>query len=529
MSNEISQGGVGNYAFQDIKDSTIIILGKSAEYQDLVERLSDKKRLLSYIPENEIQGRISISKEINNLESLINHTRQEVIRLADTFNKIEINTDRLIKAKEFFDKGEFASSRFVLESDVNQMIDEQNNLLEKRDYYEQEILPKLRHSSEEFLVLAISMMFDYDNPNQFENASDYFERSLKSFQTKENTFIYAKFLQDYSQFPKSEKYYIQYLEKFDNELTSGEKSSGLNNLAILYDYKHDYDKAIEIHKEALEIRRKLAQAEPEKYLADVATTTHNLATIYYNQTKFDEALKLFEEALEVRKELAKEDKKILPYVGTSLHNLAGVYKHKGNDYRALELYLCALSIFQVLSTSVSNEYLHNYSGTLNNMGIIYESWGHYKDALKTYKDSLQIMRNLAETNPRTFQDPLAITLNNIGNAYRFDGDFDNAEKSYYEALEIYRNLESGDSKSYTPNMASTLGNLAEFFFSGKPNREKSINYAVESVRLLLPIVRRVPFTRTYLENAYTVLRNWNYIDLEIEKQIFLLDKEGFFE
>lgn len=526
MPNEISQDGTGNVAFQDVENSIINInqlLGKSVQYQELIDQLNTKKELLSYIPEDEFEKRLTTSKQINDLESLLKQFKKDVLRLAEAFSQVEINTKRLIQAKEFFDTGEFDKSRAFLEVEIVQMKEEQDTLLRKQNEHEENILPQLKHNSEEFLVLGISTMFGSESSEKFGDACNYFECSIKSFQTKENTFIYAKFLQDYHQFPKSQIYYEQYLEDFDSELTQSEKSSGLNNLAVIYDYQHEYDKAIAKHEEALEIRKELAESKTEKCLADVSTTLNNLALIFDNQNKYDEALKMYKEALKIRRELADKDKIYLPYLGTTLHNLAGVYVHKGDDFNALKLYLNALEIYHELAMQVSSEYLYNYSGTLNNMANIYENWGDYKDALKSYKDSLLIIRDLAKTNPKKYLNQLAGILNNIGNAYRFNDDFENAEQSYYEALEICQNLAKSDSKSYIPLNASILGNLAEFFIKCKSNREKSIGYALETIKLLLPIVKQVPFTHKCLRNAQNSLNEWNYVNLGIENQINQLE------
>lgn len=526
MPDEISQDGIGNIAFQDVQNSTINInqhLGKSAQYQELIDQLNTKKELLSYIPKIEFEKRLAISKQINDLESLLKQFKKDVSRLAETFSQIEINTKRLIQAKEFFDNGEFDKSRAVLEVEIEQMKAEQETLLRKQNEYKENILPQLKHNSEEFLILGVSTIFSYENPKKFGDACDYFEHSIKGFQTKENTFIYAKFLQDYHQFPKSQLYYEQYLDRFDNDLTPSEKSSGLNNLAVLYDYQHEYDKAIAKHEEALEIRKELAKTKTDKSLADVSTTLNNLALIFKNQNKYDDALKLYEEALKIRRDLAGKNKTYLPYLGTTLHNLAGVYKHKGYDFNAFKLCLNALEIYHELATQVSSEYLYNFSGTLNNIANIYESLNNYEDALKIYRGSLEIVRSLAEENPKTYSTQLAGILNNVGNTYRFLNDLENAEQSYYEALEICQNLAKSDSKSYIPLTASILGNLAEFFIKCKSNKEQSVSYALKTIKMLLPIVKQVPFTIETLSNAQNSLKKWNYIDLDVENQINKLE------
>lgn len=118
MNNELSQHGFGLIGLQNIKDSKINItqiLGKSYQYKDLLERLNEQQEIFDLIPENNTEKRLKISGKINELKSLIEQFKQDVLSLAATFEKIEINTERLKRAKEFFDRGELSEARSVLE------------------------------------------------------------------------------------------------------------------------------------------------------------------------------------------------------------------------------------------------------------------------------------------------------------------------------------------------------------------------------------------------------------------------------
>ena len=60
------------------------------------------------------------------------------------------------------------------------------------------------------------------------------------------------------------------------------------------------------YKEALEIRRKLAEANPDAFLPYVATTLFNIALLRMSEHRKDEAKKACEEALEIYKAMAKK-------------------------------------------------------------------------------------------------------------------------------------------------------------------------------------------------------------------------------
>jgi tetratricopeptide (TPR) repeat protein len=306
-----------NIENKDIRDSVIInqveqnILPKSYEYSDLLDQLNTQIELFALLPKSETEKRLKVSGKINNLKDVIERFKSDVLQLARAFQNIDINTERLQRAKAFFDKGEFGEARAVLEIELEQMQDEQTHLLEERKYYETEVLPKLIKNAEEFRILALSTLTNYADPNRFENARNYFERSIKSHAKKSNIFQYALFLNRHNQFIEAEKYYLQYLNDFasqspeneENDLASqfsrSEKAEVLNNLALLHSYQNRYEEALKEHEEALQIYRILSGINPNTYLPRVALTLNNLTTLYTELNNPEEALKKYQEASQI--------------------------------------------------------------------------------------------------------------------------------------------------------------------------------------------------------------------------------------
>jgi tetratricopeptide (TPR) repeat protein len=308
---------------EDTQVEVRIVLDKSVQYKDLLDQLKTQEKLFALIPETEIEDRLAISKKVNDLKDLIEQFKHDVLQLAQGFQNVEINTDRLKRAKAYFDKGEFGEARAVFETELEEMQDNQTRLLEEKKRFETETLPKLKHNSEEFYILALSTRSDYTNPNRFADTCRYFELSIESEATKDNLFRYAYFLREHNQFPKAVNYYNQYLNKFANELSLKEKATTLNNLAILHENQNEYEKALKEYEEALEIRRNLAKDNPQTYLPNVATTLNNLAILHWYQKEYEKASKEFKEALKIRRNLAKDNPQTYLFdVAKTLNNLA---------------------------------------------------------------------------------------------------------------------------------------------------------------------------------------------------------------
>ena len=221
MSNEIKIEGSFNPVVQGVHDSTVNItqiLANSYQHNELLDKIKTKQELFDLQPEENTERRLQLSVEINDLQDTFKQFKRDVLALAETFNKIEINTDSLRRAKEFFDKGDIGEARAVLETELEQMQDEQTHWLKEKEHFEKDVLPNLLNNSEEFYLLAMATQTNYANPNRFEDTCKYFEDSIKSYPTKYNVFNYAKFLQEHNKFKEAATYYSQFLNDFASQL-----------------------------------------------------------------------------------------------------------------------------------------------------------------------------------------------------------------------------------------------------------------------------------------------------------------------
>lgn len=468
---------------ENIRNSTIInqvnqILPQSYEYNNLLDQLKTQERLFALVPENETAERLEISKKVNDLKDLIEQLKRDVLQLAEQFDRIEIKTERLQQAREFFEKGEFGEARALLNDNEEEIQSEEELLWAKRESYKTEIETKLKAKAEERLIQALLNQSDYTNSNWFADACRYFELSIKSEANKVNVFLYGYFLREHNQFTEAEKYYLQYLNDFAHQLSQGERAAGLNNLAILHEAQNNHKTALEEYEQALQIYRTLAEVNPNTYLLNVAYTLNNLAVLHRNQGDYQEALKEFEEALQIRR--------ALPEV-------------KPDDY------------LPFLAT------------TLNNLAVVHSYQKEYEKAFIEYEEALQIYRKLAEVNPHPYLPDVAYVLNNFAGLHYDRDEFEEVLQKSEESTKIYRELAITNFQANFPFLARGLQNLALFYQKKIQQRDKSIAYAIEAMRILLPDkVEKVPFTQEFFVKAWKVLQDWNLSEEEIQQ---LLDEK----
>jgi tetratricopeptide (TPR) repeat protein len=252
----------------------------------------------------------------------------------------------------------------------------------------------------------------------------------------------------------------------------------LNNLAILYSDTQRLQQAGEAYSESLDVYRKLAQANPEAYLPDVAMTLNNLGLLYRATQRLHEAEEVYAEALGIYRKLAEANPEAyLPYVAGTINNLANLYSDTQRLQHAGEAYAEALGIYRKLAETNPEAYLPDVAMTLNNLGLLYSDTQRLKEADEAYAEALCIRRKLAEANPEAYLPYVATTLNNLANLYSDTQRLQQAGGAYAEALGIYRKLAQANPGAHLPDVAMTLNNLGALYYSTQRQQQAGEAYA----------------------------------------------------
>ena len=162
---------------------------------------------------------------------------------------------------------------------------------------------------------------NYDYPK----AEQYYQLAIKADSTNiNNIWEAAYFLAKQNQHSKAIKLCEQCLALAQTE---AERATFLNSLGILQSDKNELEQAEQSYLEALGIRRKLAEKNPDVYLPYVATTLNNLGILQSDKNELEQAEQSYTEALGIRRKLVDKNPDVyLPYVATTLKNLANLQK-----------------------------------------------------------------------------------------------------------------------------------------------------------------------------------------------------------
>jgi tetratricopeptide (TPR) repeat protein len=450
-------------AIGDHNQVTQNIIVQSPDYQALMAGIKDKKRLLRL--ETDPLEELEISGELEQLEAQLEQFKENIVRLAEIFSKIEINTERLRQAKDYFDQGQFREADAILQAE--EMVKDLNKLLQKDqqlDREKAEVRASREQIANEFLIKAQLWATFYEQSNRFEQTCEYFAESLRALKTTDNLFAYAHFLDEHYQLDQANLYYTEALEICRNLGDLPDVAITLNNLAVLHDIKNERLIAEQEYQEALQIYQELAVENPRSFLPYVATTLNNLAILHSDKNEIVIAEQEYQEALQIYRELAlKNPRSFRPDGAMTLNNLAALHYAKNEMAIAEQEYQEALQISRELAVENPRSFLPDVAQTLNNLANLHQNKNEMAIAEQEYQEALQIRRELAVENPRSFLPDVATTLNNLAVLHSDKNEMAIAEQEYQEALQIRRELAVENPRSFLPDVAMTLINLSIFY------------------------------------------------------------------
>jgi serine/threonine protein kinase len=259
------------------------------------------------------------------------------------------------------------------------------------------------------------------------------------------------------------------------------------DLGGLTDEIGDKQDALISYREALAIRRKLADANPDVrgFQLDLARSYNSVGRLLGATGKPAEALKAFESAVAIKQTHADAN----PTVGEFQRSLAVSHSHiaallfqTGKPAEALKALESVLAIRQKLADAnpAVTDFQRDLAHSHQSMGILLADIGKPAEALKAFESAVAIERRLAGANPAVtdFQRDVAHSHHSIGRLLSDMGKLAEALKAYESAVAIERKLVDAN-----PSVTELLGDLARsyhdigwlLFQTGRPTEAMTSN------------------------------------------------------
>jgi len=248
-------------------------------------------------------------------------------------------------------------------------------------------------------------------------------------------------------------------------------------------------------QEAVEIYRRLAEANPARFEPDLAVSLNNLSNLLSATGDRPGALAAIQEAVNIYRRLAETDPAgFEPYLAASLNNLSNRLRATDDRAGALAAVQGALEIHRRLAQANPTRFEPDLAGSLNNLSNRLRDTGDKTGALAAVQESVEIRRRLAEANPARFEPYLAQSLNNLSVCLRDTGDRAGGLAAIQEAVEIHRRLAEANPARFEPYLATSLYNMGLTLLDMEKHSDAFGSFK-EAVALIRPYAKKWPGSR----------------------------------
>ena len=319
--------------FQKQKNN-LITIGRNQAEKKYKKRLAEleKKNKAQQLTLDEYYAKLdSINRERDNAE-------KHMDEYADMFARIdESEVDTLAqRAIELFNQGQLEDAiRLFEQGNYLKKIDDALKIKTQAEELRQkadsaEVLAD--KDIEEYKKSIQAQVSAYKMSNEWDKAGELLKGLADKLQTLDAIGKYAIFSQNQNQFVAAENYYKLYINKWsilsDTKLEENEQklANSYNNLGNLYRTIHRFTDSEQMHSSALEIRKRLAEANPQTYDPDLGESYNNLGVLYRDTHRFADSEQMYKSALEIRKRLAEANPQTYdPDLSVSYNNLGVLY------------------------------------------------------------------------------------------------------------------------------------------------------------------------------------------------------------
>ncbi len=305
-----------------------------------------------------------------------------------------------------------------------------------------------------------------------------------------------------------------------------DKAMWQGNLSVALSALGKRIEALAASEEAVAIRRRLAEQNPQAYAPDLAMSLNNLAADLADLGRREEALAAAEEAAGLYRRLAEQNPQAYaPDLAMSLNNLAADLADLGRREEALAAAEEAAGLYRRLAEQNPQAYAPYLAGSLNNLGKFLSEMGRREEALAAAEEAAGLYRRLAGQNPQAYEPDLAMSLHNLATDLADLGRREEALAAAEEAAGLYRRLAEQNPQAYAPYLALSLNNLGKIL-ADLGRREEALAAAEEAVGVYRRLAEQNPqayafYLATSLETLGLVL-----LGLERPDEAFSTFAEG---
>lgn len=510
----------------DIGDVHIEVLQfiYNTDYYTLLEKklINERKKLEIT---NNSKYRLLLNKNIKKIEKEIKKYKIDLLKTSSSLLKTQ-ETEKIQKIKTLFFNGKI--SKALDEINLNELEETSKHLIEsiKTEQNITQVYKKLVDNAFEYFTKGQLTILDLkikSANDRFKKSIEFFNNGLLSIKKSKHLneeavykFKYGTFLQERNQNNNALSFFKSSLNIYKKLAKSNPNKylihvlETLNSLANTQSFSNEFINAEKSYLESFKILNKIENLCPEKkYYSMHAMMQTSLADLHSKKNETEKAEKLYYKSLNIFRKLSKEEPlKYSQNLSRTLVFLGILKRNNGNLDTAEELYLEALEIQKQLIKVNRQVYLPKKVNTLNNLAILWHDTKKFDESENAFLKNVDYFLELSENNPTIYLPKLAQAYNNLALVYRSKQALKNAEEMFIKAIKIFKELILTNSETFSPFLAAAQINLARFYQIQIINKEKSINLIDEAMRILIPL-RTIPYIQNYINEACKILNKWD--------------------
>ena len=243
------------------------------------------------------------------------------------------------------------------------------------------------------------------------------------------------------------------------------------------------EEALPVLQQAVAAYQELAEANPGRYRADLASSLAGLGVGLSETGRAAEALAATQEATDLYRVLsAASPDKFEPDLAATLANLGTRLSEVGRSADALTVTQEAVSLLRNPPANAPDRYWPDLAATLTNLGARLAEMRQFTDAAVVTRESVALYRELASASPDRHRPDLAAALGNLGARMSEQGLPAAALRYTQEAAALLQELVADSPDRYLPNVAGFLVGIgAQLLDMGRA--DEALEAAQEAIRL----------------------------------------------
>lgn len=238
-------------------------------------------------------------------------------------------------------------------------------------------------------------------------------------------------------------------------------AGNLNNLFVALRSVGEDDAALSTIERSVDIYARLGVMNPAVYLGPLAQALTNLSNVRSDRGDLGEAFDTAGRAVDIRRRLVE----INPVGGLSglalaLDAITGIQAARGDLDGALASMQESVTLLKRCGKVNPEQDLPHLARALSNLAARLGAVGRHAEALTTVEESVTAYRLLVRTDPVENLPGLANALNNLVGCYITSGDLQSALAVMHETVGLYRQLVGVNAAAYMSEYARALSNLS---------------------------------------------------------------------